>query len=87
MSYPLSHWLDMEISKRSSFYLLWFYICVLLLGFQASVVSCKDFALMDEIEKINKNTGASYKPNPLGNAFLRKQIWDYAKLRMQSQLA
>lgn len=42
---------------------------------------------MDEIEKINKNTGASYKPNPLGNAFLRKQIWDYAKLRMQSQLA
>lgn len=42
---------------------------------------------MDEIEKINKNTGASDKPNPSGNAKLRKQIWNYAKLHMQSQLA
>lgn len=87
MTYPLSHWLDMEISKRCSLYVLWFYICVLLSGFQVSVVSCKDFAVMDEIEKINKNTGASDKPNPSGNAKLRKQIWNYAKLHMQSQLA
>ena len=68
MTYPSSHWLDMGISKRCSLYLLWFYICVLLSGFQVSVVSCKDFTVMDEIEKVNKNTGASDKNNPSGNA-------------------